>query len=114
MEILTFGRSAGHQITAHGSTGFAAQALVRAPDVAVTVLHVAAGGEIGRHPASVDQLLLITAGRGRAQGGDRVWHPVGVGDAVLWTAGEEHVTQADEAITAVAVEMPDLPLRRPT
>jgi quercetin dioxygenase-like cupin family protein len=113
VEILSFDRSHGHEIEAHGSIGFAVQALVRAPDVAVTVLHVAAGGEIGRHPAPVDQLLLITAGRGRVQGGDGEWREVTVGDAVLWKAGEQHVTRATEPITAVTIEMPDLPLRRP-
>ena len=113
MEILSFDRSGGHEVTAFGSTGFAVQALVRAPDVAVTVLHVATGGCIGRHPATVDQLLLITAGRGRVQGGDGTWRKVSVGDAVFWKAGEEHVTEADEPITAIGIEMPDLPLRRP-
>jgi quercetin dioxygenase-like cupin family protein len=111
VEILSFDRGHGHEITAHGSTGFAVQALVRAPGVAVTVLHVAAGGEIGRHPAPVDQLLLITAGRGRVQGGEGEWHEVKTGDAVRWKAGEQHVTRADESITAVTIEMPDLPLR---
>jgi quercetin dioxygenase-like cupin family protein len=114
MEILSFDRALGHEITAHGSTGFAVQALVRAEHVAVTVLHVAAGGEIGRHPATVDQLLLITAGRGRVQGGDGEWREVATGDAVLWTAGENHVTRADEPITAIGIEMPSLPLRRPS
>ena len=113
VELISFDAGTGRPIAAHGSVGFTAQALVRADNVAVTVLHVAAGGEIGRHPATSDQLLLITAGRGAVQGGDGVWHDIIAGQAVLWTAGEQHTTRADEAITAVGIEIPVLPVRRP-
>ena len=97
MEIIGIDASVGRVVEAHGSVGFSVQALVRAPDVAVTVLHVAAGGEIGRHPAPGDQLLMVTAGRGSVQGGDGSWH----------------TTRADEDLVAITVEMRDLPLRRP-
>lgn len=94
----------------YDSVGVTAQALVRGAEVAVTVLHVAAGGEIGRHPAVVDQLLMVTSGRGAVQGGDGTWNDIGTGQAVLWRAGEEHTTRTVEDLTAVVVEMPGLPL----
>jgi len=73
------------------------------------VLRVAAGGEIGRHPASVDQLFLVIAGRGSVCGGDGVWHPIEAGQAALWAAGEEHTTRADEPLVAIVVETPQVP-----
>ena len=85
-----------------------AQALIRDDAVAVTVLHVAAGGEIGRHPTVVDQMLLITRGRGTVQGGDGNWEAITTGQAVIWRAGEHHTTRAVEDITAVAIEMPQI------
>ncbi|MFX0593042.1 cupin domain-containing protein [Melissospora conviva] len=110
MEILAFGKSSGRAVEAYGSVGVTAQALIRGDAVAVTVLHVAAGGEVGRHPAPMDQLLLVTSGHGAVQAGGGAWEGISAGQAVVWRAGEEHTTKAVDEITAVVVEMPDLPL----
>ena len=59
MRIVEAGPDRGHPIDQYGSRALLAQALVRAPDLAVTVLRVGAGGEIGRHPTTVDQLFLV-------------------------------------------------------
>lgn len=110
VQMLDFGEPAGRAVSAHGSVGLTAQALVRSDSVAVTVLRVAAGGEIGRHPAVGDQLFTVVSGRGAVQGGDGVWHDIGAGQAAVWRAGEEHVTRADEDIVALVIEMPSIPL----
>ncbi len=110
MEILDFRRASGRAVHAHGSVGVLARAVVRGDGGAVTVLHVEAGGEVGRHPATVDQLLVVVSGRGRVQGGDGTWVEVVAGQAAVWRAGEEHVTTAAETLTAWVVEMPELPL----
>jgi quercetin dioxygenase-like cupin family protein len=85
-----------------------AQALVRADQLAITMLRVAAGGEIGRHVAPVDQLFVVVAGSGSVCGDDEVWQPIGTGEAALWTAGERHTARADTDLAAVVVEMADL------
>ena len=72
------------------------------------MLRVAAGGEIGRHPAVGDQLLLVLSGRAAVCGGDEVWHDITAGQAVLWDAGEEHTTRAYEDLVALSVESPTL------
>jgi quercetin dioxygenase-like cupin family protein len=95
-------------VAAFDSQSLSAQALVRADQVAITILRVAAGGEIGRHPASVDQLFVVVAGAGSVCGDDEVWHPIGTGEAALWTAGEPHTTRAEADLAAVVVEMADL------
>ncbi|WP_203839365.1 cupin domain-containing protein [Winogradskya humida] len=105
MEIVSFDAGAGRAVEAFGSAGVSAQALFRGETVAVTVLRVAAGGEIGRHPAPVDQLLVVVEGHGFVRGGDGEAEAVRAGQAVVWRAGEEHVTRAVEDITAVAIEM---------
>jgi quercetin dioxygenase-like cupin family protein len=110
MEIFSFDVSAGRAVSPYGSVGLTAQKLVRGEAVEVTVLHVAAGGAIGPHPAPVDQLFLVTAGRGSVRGGTGEWQPVRAGQAVLWRAGTDHATRADEDLTAVVIEMPELPL----
>ncbi|GAA2660788.1 cupin domain-containing protein [Paractinoplanes durhamensis] len=110
MEIFSFEVASGRAISAYGSVGLVAQKLVRGDAVDVTVLHVAAGGHIGRHVAPVDQLFVVTAGRGEVQAGDGDWEPVAAGRAVFWAAGTEHGTRADEDITAIVIEMEELPV----
>jgi len=72
------------------------------------VLRVEAGGEIGRHSATTDQVFLVVAGRGEVSGQDGRWHPIRAGQAAVWAAGEEHTTRAHENLTAVVVEMEGL------
>jgi len=104
VEIRDLRGSGGREITAYGSRGLTAEALVRADSVALTVLRVAAGGEIGRHPTDVDQFLLVLSGRGSVRSGDGPWEPVEAGHLVVWPAGEEHTTRADENLTAYVLE----------
>jgi quercetin dioxygenase-like cupin family protein len=112
MRIVDFGPEHGFPITKHGSEGLRGVGLVR-PDVAgVIVLHIDAGGEIGRHPAVTDQLFVVASGSGAACGDDGIWHPIAAGQAAFWTAGEHHTTRADEPLTAVVIEMPQMPLIR--
>lgn len=95
---------------AFNSVGVTARHLAADDTIAVTVLHVAAGGEIGQHPATADQLFMVTAGHGSVRDGDGDWVPVRAGQAVVWRAGADHTTRAVEDLTAVVVEMVNLPL----
>jgi quercetin dioxygenase-like cupin family protein len=108
MEIKELRGSGGREITAYGSSGLTAEALVRSDGVALTVLRVAGGGEIGRHPTDVDQFLLVLFGRGSVRSGDGPWEPVEAGQLVIWAAGEVHTTRADENLTAYVLEAPGL------
>jgi quercetin dioxygenase-like cupin family protein len=108
MEIKDLRGPGGREITAYGSSGLTAEALVRSDGAALTVLRVAAGGEIGRHPTDVDQFLLVLFGRGSVRSGDGPWEPVEAGQLVIWAAGEVHTTRADENLTAYVLEAPGL------
>ncbi|BCJ40386.1 hypothetical protein GCM10010168_32460 [Actinoplanes ianthinogenes] len=105
MEIIHPEPATLRPISAHGSVGLTAQALLRAETTAVTVLRVAPGGEIGDHPARGDQTLLITEGSGQVRSGAGPWHDVTAGDAVRWAAGESHTTRSAAGLTAVAIEV---------
>jgi quercetin dioxygenase-like cupin family protein len=104
MEIKDLRGGGGREITAYGSRALTAEALIRSDVAALTVLRVAAGGEIGRHPTDVDQFLLVLFGRGSVRSGDGPWEPVEAGHVVIWRAGEEHTTRADEEMTAYVLE----------
>lgn len=104
MRIIDIGPDRARPVGSFGSRGLRVLGLVRDDAVAVTVLHVAAGGEIARHPATAQQLFVVASGRGAVSGGDGIWQPIAAGQAVVWEAGEEHTTRADENLTAVTVE----------
>ena len=108
MRVVGFGPEVGRDISAYASQGLRGVWLLRGEDVNVTVLHLDAGGEVGKHPAAADQLFLVTAGRGEVCGGDGTWHPIGPGQAAIWAAGEEHITRAGQPMTAVVIEAPFL------
>jgi quercetin dioxygenase-like cupin family protein len=112
MRIFDFGPEEGREITSFDSQQLRGLGLVRSDALSVTALHVGAGGEIGRHPAVVDQLFLVVSGQGAVCGDDGNWQPIAAGQAAVWTAGEQHTTRADEPLTAIVVEMRELTLTR--
>jgi quercetin dioxygenase-like cupin family protein len=105
VRIINVGTGQAHPVDRFGSRGLLAQALVRSDGVAVTVLRLAAGGEIGRHPAVTDQLFVVVEGGGSVSGSDGTWHAITAGEAAVWADGEEHATRAEQELTAVVVEM---------
>lgn len=113
MRLIQFGHGRARDITAPGSTGLAGVPLVH-PDgqCGLIVMYLEAGGEIGRHRATWDQLLLVVSGSGTVCGDDGRWHPITAGEAVYFTAGEEHTTRASSAMMVIINEGPHLPLTR--
>jgi GrpB-like predicted nucleotidyltransferase (UPF0157 family) len=72
--------------------------------VRVQIMHVPAGGLIGRHPATVQQLFAVVKGTGWVSGGDGRRREMRPGYAALWDEDEEHETGSDSGLTAVCVE----------
>ena len=104
VRIFRFDEEVSIPIAAHGSrfrigplTGDGAAARVQ-------VLHLPAGGVVGRHPAVAQQLFAVVAGHGWVSGADEVRRDVGPGRAALWEPGEEHEAGSDLGLTAVVVE----------
>jgi quercetin dioxygenase-like cupin family protein len=102
VRIVEISPDAGRDISHHGSVGFRVLGLVRTEQVYVTLLTLAPHGEIGRHPATVAQRLVIIAGSGAACGVDEVY----IGQMIEWDAGEEHTTRAgDDGLSGIAIEI---------
>ena len=70
----------------------------------VQMLHVPAGGRIGRHVAPSRQLLGLVAGEGWAEGSDGVRRDLRPGYGVVWEPGEEHEAGTESGFTAICVE----------
>lgn len=103
MQLVRFGPDTGRALDRFGSAGALLTPLAR--DAAqVVVVHLEAGGRLGRHRAVGAQLLVVVAGDGFVSGTDGVEHRIGPGTAAVWTAGEEHETRTDSGLTAVIVE----------
>jgi quercetin dioxygenase-like cupin family protein len=113
VQLVRFSPEQGREIDRFGSAGARIAPLARG-DSQVVVLHLAAGGSVGRHPSVGTQLLAVVAGSGTVSGADGVEHAVEPGVVAVWEPGEEHETRTETGLTAVLVEGPslDVPARR--
>ena len=102
MRVVNMDHLGGRQVDAFGSRNFTVFHLL--PQAHVVAASVGAGGSIGEHPAVVDQLLVLVAGRAIVAGGDGQHQEVTSGQGVLWTAHESHRTDALTDITALIIE----------
>jgi hypothetical protein len=78
VQTLCFGRGDGWRVDAFGNA------------VKAACFHVAAGGVVGVHEATVPQLYCVVAGSGWVTGPDRRRVAIGPFEAAFWEAGEEH------------------------
>jgi len=85
-----------------GSRGFAILPLAAGANVSIARLE--REGMIGRHPAAVDQCLLVVSGRASVSGAEGSYVDIEPGQAAVWEAGEEHATLTDSGLIAVIVE----------
>jgi quercetin dioxygenase-like cupin family protein len=103
VQLVRFGPEIGRALDRFGSTAARIAPLARV-EAQVVVIHLEAGGRVGRHPAVGRQVLAVVAGAGTVSGGDGVEHAVEAGQAAVWEPGEEHETRTDTGLTAVVVE----------
>jgi len=66
------------------------------------------GGRIGRHPATVPQLLMVVSGDLQISGDNGQTLELAAGQAVLFEQGEQHESVASAAVTLAIMEY-DLP-----
>src|SRR5947207_2405270 len=92
----------GGPIAAYGSEGVTiaplTEPLARGAPVQAAWFRLEGGGRIGRHPASVPQLLAVVDGSGWVSGADGEEEPIAAGEAVFWDTGEEHGTRTEAGL----------------
>ena len=106
MVIYDFSPAVGRDIEKFGSRGAKISPILREAGLLhVACMHLQAGGRIGSHEATVEQLLLVVSGSGVVTGEEAQPTEVGPGCAVFWRRGEMHETGAsEEGLTAIVVE----------
>ena len=103
-----FNSDRGRHITKFASD-FVMSPLVRAPELHVGCMRLAAGGSVGYHQATSPQLFAVVEGSGWiASGRERKLEPIATGGAVIWDAGEWHEVGTDEGLVAIVVEGPQV------
>jgi quercetin dioxygenase-like cupin family protein len=106
MHLIDFGSEHGTPITDYASRGATAQPLAHgAGEAHVYVVHLAPGGEIGPHPAGIEQLFLVVAGSAWVAGGDGVRRPVRAGQGAVIARGEMHAKGSDAGCSAVMIQL---------
>jgi quercetin dioxygenase-like cupin family protein len=105
LKVLDFSGDRALAISGFGSRAATAVPLTHPDgDAHAVCIRLGAGGLLGRHPASADQLFLVVDGEGWVSGADRERVPVATGTAIHWAAGEEHESGTDAGLTAIVVE----------
>jgi GrpB-like predicted nucleotidyltransferase (UPF0157 family) len=72
--------------------------------VRVHVVYLPPDGRIGRHPATVRQMLAVFDGVGVVTGDDGQGREIGPRYAAVWEEGEEHDAHSEKGMTAVCIE----------
>jgi quercetin dioxygenase-like cupin family protein len=96
MHVIDFTPEFATLIAEYASRGASAQLLADgAGEAHVYAVHLAAGGEVGPHPAGFGQLFLVVAGEGWVSGGDGVRHAVRVGQGAVFAPGAVMIQLAE-------------------
>jgi GrpB-like predicted nucleotidyltransferase (UPF0157 family) len=103
VQLHRFGEDHLLPVRADGSS-FLAGGLARGGPVEVSVLHLRAGGLVGRHAAPVRRLLCVVEGEGWASGSDGERRRIRRADAACWEAGEEGEAGSESGLTAICVD----------
>ena len=118
MDVFAFGRGRSRDLHEAGSSGVTleplTEPLARGAPVQAACFRLGPGGVIGRHPASVEQLLVVVEGSGWVSGADGERVAIRAGEAAFWEAGEEHETTSDDGMTAIVIEAPGLGVFSPS
>lgn len=104
MRIFLFDPSVSIPISKHGSRFEIGPLTGDDSHVRVQVMHLPAGGLIGRHATTTLQLFAVVVGSGWVSGSDGRRRDLRAGWAALWTKGEEHEAGSESGLTAVCVE----------
>jgi len=63
-----------------------------------------AGGVVGYHQATVEQLYIVVQGEGWVTGTDRERISIKSGEGVIWDKGEWHESGSESGMLALVVE----------
>jgi quercetin dioxygenase-like cupin family protein len=109
MDVIDFTLERSAPITEYASRGASAQPLADGSGEAhVYAVHLAAGGEIGSHPAGFGQLFLVVSGEAWVSGGDGVRRPVRAGHGAVIARGEVHGKGSAAGCTAIMIQLAEL------
>lgn len=104
MRIHSFSADNGRHVDKYGSNFL--QVLLSQPgDVCMaSAMFLPPGGVIGRHDATVPQLLCVISGSGFVSGEDGAEIPIDAFQAAFWEAGESHETRTETGMATITLE----------
>ncbi|MGZ9587161.1 cupin domain-containing protein [Paenibacillus marinisediminis] len=108
MKLFRFDEDAGKSITAYNSSNLIMSKILFNEEGTliyhVGCMHIGAGGSVGRHPASTDQLFLVVSGEGWVQAMENPPVPISSGYAAFWEQGEWHESGSESGMTVIVIE----------
>jgi quercetin dioxygenase-like cupin family protein len=113
VRIIALGKERGTPLVGDGTTGASWVGLCRtenAGSAQLGVVHLGAGGRLGRREAVVPQFFLVVAGDGWVADGAGDRHRLRPGEAAHVGVGELYEIGTDTGLTAIVLEAEELPL----
>ncbi len=104
MDIFRFDEEVSIPVSAFGSQFRIGPLTGDGSSVRVQVVYLPPDGRIGRHPASIPQMLAVVEGNGVVSGSVGRRREIGAKHAALWEEGEEHDAHSRNGMTAICIE----------
>ncbi|KMJ59912.1 cupin [Bacillus sp. LL01] len=105
MKFFRFDKEVGFPIKQYDSQAAQFIKVLRGKqETSVGFIQVDAGGVVGYHQASVQQLFIVVQGDGWVTGTDRERISIKSGEGVMWEKGEWHESGSDSGMLALVVE----------
>jgi GrpB-like predicted nucleotidyltransferase (UPF0157 family) len=104
MEIVRFDAEISRPVTEFGSNFRLGKLIGDSSNVSVQIIHIAPGGNIGRHCAVARQLFAVVAGDAVVRGDDSFPRVLTVGYAAVWDQGESYDVSSVDGLSAVCIE----------
>jgi quercetin dioxygenase-like cupin family protein len=105
VKFFRFDKEIGFQIKRYDSqTAHFIKVLRSKQETSVGFIHIDAGGVVGYHQASVQQLFIIVQGEGWVTGTDREKMEIKSGEGVMWEGGEWHESGSESGMLALVIE----------
>ncbi|ART77032.1 cupin [Sutcliffiella horikoshii] len=105
MKFFRFDKEIGFPIKQYDSQGAHFIKVCRnKQENSIGFIQLDAGGVVGYHQATVQQLFIVVQGDGWVTGTDREKTPIKSGEGVMWEEGEWHESGSESGMLALVVE----------
>jgi mannose-6-phosphate isomerase-like protein (cupin superfamily) len=109
LRIYNFDKETGREITNFNSKqSIFSRIIQHDKPVYIGCMFIGPEGNLGSHPATINQLFLVLNGQGWVIGKEEIKYQIQSGKAAYWEPGEIHESESEQGMTVIIIEGEDL------